>query len=94
MQNAKGKHAVPPYVLRATPAGSVSTPLEWRELNAKLTPAKFDLTTALKRFAKQKTDPLIGLERIPRSRSVPTAAEEADAVVGADQVQRVLDRIE
>src|SRR5439155_6568483 len=32
MQNARGHHAVPPYVLRAVPAATVSTPPEWREV--------------------------------------------------------------
>src|SRR5262249_23707038 len=32
MQNARGHHAVPPYVLRALPGAPVSTPLSWREL--------------------------------------------------------------
>ena len=61
MQNAKGKHSVPPYVLRATPAASVSMPLEWRELTGKLSPAKFDLKAALKRIEGQKKDPLEAL---------------------------------
>src|SRR5206468_4466694 len=55
MQNAKGKHAVPPYILRATPAATVSMPLEWKEVTAKLSPKKFELKTALKRIEKQKT---------------------------------------
>ena len=58
MQNAKGKHAVPPYVLRATPAATVSMPLKWSELTAALTPKKFDMQTALKRIARSKSDPL------------------------------------
>jgi bifunctional non-homologous end joining protein LigD len=61
MQNAEGKHAVPPYVVRATPRATVSTPLDWDELTARLSPAKFDLKTALKRFAKQKRDPFASL---------------------------------
>jgi bifunctional non-homologous end joining protein LigD len=61
MQNAKGKHAVAPYTLRATPGGTVSMPLAWRELTATLSPAKFDLRAALRRIAKQKTDPLAAL---------------------------------
>lgn len=68
MQNAKGKHAVPPYVLRATPAGTVSMPLEWRELNAKLDPQKCDLKTALKRLSKMRVDPIISLVGPPQRR--------------------------
>jgi bifunctional non-homologous end joining protein LigD len=50
MQNAKGHHVVPPYVVRAVPAATVSTPLEWREITARLSPTRFDLRSALKRF--------------------------------------------
>lgn len=52
MQNARGHHAVPPYVLRAVPAGTVSTPLEWKELTPKLSPKQFTLDVALKRFRR------------------------------------------
>ena len=61
MQNAKGKHAVPPYVLRPTEIGTVSMPLAWNELTAKLSPAKFELKAAAKRIAGQKGDPLEAL---------------------------------
>ena len=61
MQNARGKHAVPPYVLRATPTGTVSMPLQWKELTAKLDPRQFELRAAMKRIGKWKTDPLISL---------------------------------
>jgi bifunctional non-homologous end joining protein LigD len=61
MQNAKGKHAVPPYVLRATPEATVSMPLDWKELTTKLSPNQFDLRTALRRIEKQRTDPLAAL---------------------------------
>jgi bifunctional non-homologous end joining protein LigD len=58
MQNSKGKHAVPPYVIRATPTATVSMPLKWSEVTAKLTPAKFELKAALKRILALKADPL------------------------------------
>ena len=60
MQNARGHHAVPPYVLRAVPGAGVSTPLEWRELTAKLAPAAFTLKTIFSRLAHQKKDPWAG----------------------------------
>jgi bifunctional non-homologous end joining protein LigD len=63
MQNDRGKHAVPPYVVRATPLATVSTPLQWDELTPALDPRKFDLLTAAKRFAKQKKDPMLPLVR-------------------------------
>jgi bifunctional non-homologous end joining protein LigD len=61
MQNDRGKHLVPAYVVRPTPRATVSMPLAWREVTAKLDPSKFDIQTALKRLAKQKRDPLAAL---------------------------------
>jgi bifunctional non-homologous end joining protein LigD len=55
VQNARGHHVVPPYVARAVPGATISTPLEWRELNARLNPRRFDLKSAVKRF-KSKGD--------------------------------------
>lgn len=60
LQNARGHHAVPPYVLRAVPAASVSTPLDWREVTPKLDPKAFTAKKALARFARQKRDPWAG----------------------------------
>ncbi|MFL5340116.1 MAG: non-homologous end-joining DNA ligase [Gemmataceae bacterium] len=65
MQNARGHHAVPPYVLRATPTATVSTPLAWRELTDDLTPTKFTLQTIFRRLARQKRDPFAALARSP-----------------------------
>jgi bifunctional non-homologous end joining protein LigD len=61
MQNAKGRHAVPPYVLRAVPGAPVSTPLDWREVTAELDPRAFNLKTIFGRLARKKRDPLAGL---------------------------------
>lgn len=63
MQNARGRHAVPPYVLRPVPGATVSTPLNWNELKAALTPARFTLKTIFRRLARQKRDPMAGLHR-------------------------------
>src|SRR5207237_6925574 len=49
MQNARGKHVVPPYVIRATPLATVSTPLEWDEVTHRLDPRKFTMKAALER---------------------------------------------
>jgi bifunctional non-homologous end joining protein LigD len=60
IQNAKGHHAVPPYVLRPTPTATVSTPLDWKEVTPKLDPKKFTVASVKKRFAG-KPDPLLPL---------------------------------
>ena len=62
IQNARGHHAVPPYVLRPTPQATVSTPLDWKEVTPKLDPKKFNLRTVEKRF-KGKPDPMADLAR-------------------------------
>ena len=54
MQNVRGRHVVPPYVVRATPLATVSTSLEWREVNARLNPKKFDIVSVPKRLAQAR----------------------------------------
>ena len=51
MQNARGHHAVPPYVLRAVPGAPVSTPLHWQELTPNLDPRAYNLKTIFRRLA-------------------------------------------
>jgi bifunctional non-homologous end joining protein LigD len=46
MQNARGHHAVPPYVVRDTPGATVSMPVEWKAFTGKLDPGKFTVKTA------------------------------------------------
>ncbi|MDB5034942.1 MAG: ykoU [Chlorobi bacterium] len=58
MQNARGHHAVPPYVVRAVGAATVSTPIRWNELTSTLTPGKFDITSIIKRLGRLKNDPM------------------------------------
>jgi bifunctional non-homologous end joining protein LigD len=61
MQNARGHHAVPPYVLRPVPAATVSTPLRWAELKPDLDPRRFTLRTVPARLARLKGDPMTPL---------------------------------
>jgi bifunctional non-homologous end joining protein LigD len=63
MQNVRGHHAVGPYVLRAVPEATISTPLKWNELSSKLDPRNFNLETIFRRLAKLRTDPLAPLIR-------------------------------
>jgi bifunctional non-homologous end joining protein LigD len=67
MQNAKGHHAVPSYVLRAVPGAPVSTPLRWRELTPNLDPKAHNFNTIFRRLARQRTDPMAGLLRVLES---------------------------
>ena len=64
MQNAKGHHAVPPYVLRAIPGAPVSMPLRWQELTSHLDPKAYNLKTIFRRLAEQQYDPMAGLLRV------------------------------
>jgi len=65
MQNARGHHAVPPYVVRAVPAATISTSLDCKELTGTLDPASFNFKTIFRRLAQQKRDPMAGLVRNP-----------------------------
>jgi bifunctional non-homologous end joining protein LigD len=60
-ENARGRHVVPPYVLRATPGASVSMPLSWRELTTDVDPAAYNLRTVFRRLSRLKRDPLAAL---------------------------------
>ena len=51
--NARGHHAVPPYVLRAVPGATISTPLDWKEVTNKLDPGSF----TAKKVLAMKADP-------------------------------------
>ena len=59
-QNSKGKHVVPPYVVRPTPTATVSMPLKWSELTARLNPKKFTINSAMERL-KGKSDAMYAL---------------------------------
>lgn len=43
LQNKRGQTIVPPYVVRPQPGGTVSTPLDWDEVNSSLHPSQFTL---------------------------------------------------
>jgi bifunctional non-homologous end joining protein LigD len=61
MQNVRGRHVVPAYVLRGVPEATVSTPLDWKELTSELNPAAFDIRTIFDRLARKRRDPLAAL---------------------------------
>jgi bifunctional non-homologous end joining protein LigD len=63
IQNVRGHHAVAPYVLRAVPEATISTPLKWNELSTRLDSRTFSLETIFRRLAKLRTDPFAPLIR-------------------------------
>ena len=66
LQNVRGHHVVPPYVLRAVPEATVSTPLRWSELSSGLDPQRYNIKTIFNRLAKLDKDPLAPLLRMYR----------------------------
>jgi bifunctional non-homologous end joining protein LigD len=64
LQNARGHHAVPPYVVRPVAGAPVSMPLEWDELTSRLRPGQFTIKSAPRRLTRQKSDPM---ERLLKS---------------------------
>lgn len=62
LQNRKGQTLASPYSVRPRPGATVSTPLEWGEVNKKLLPTQFTIKNVLRRF-DQKGDlwkPVLG----------------------------------
>lgn len=66
LQNARGHHAVPPYVVRAIPRATVSTPLRWAEVRPGLDPARFTTGRMIRRLRHQRHGPLDALLEIGR----------------------------
>lgn len=53
LQNRRGQTLAAPYSVRPKPGATVSTPLEWSEVNAKLDVSKFTIYNTLKRLEKK-----------------------------------------
>lgn len=53
LQNRRGQTLAAPYSVRPVPGATVSTPLEWSEVNTKLSPSQFHIKNALQRFEKK-----------------------------------------
>ena len=53
LQNIRAKTVAGVYCVRAKPGATVSTPLEWDELNADLDPRDFTIETAPERFSER-----------------------------------------
>ncbi len=53
LQNRRGQTLAAPYSVRPKPGATVSTPLEWDEVNEKLHPSQFTIKNVLNRFEKK-----------------------------------------
>ncbi|TDO96999.1 DNA ligase D [Flavobacterium sp. 245] len=53
LQNRRGQTLAAPYSVRPKPGATVSTPLEWSEVNDKLHPSQFTIKNVLQRFEKK-----------------------------------------
>ncbi|KQO22940.1 DNA ligase [Flavobacterium sp. Leaf82] len=53
LQNRRGQTLAAPYSVRPKPGATVSTPLEWSEVNLKLHPSQFTIKNVMKRFEKK-----------------------------------------
>ena len=58
LQNGHGQLLASPFSVRPLPGATVSTPLEWTEVTARLDPKRFTIRTLPARLAKRKRDPL------------------------------------
>jgi len=82
LQNAHGQLLVAPFSVRPLPGAPVSTPLQWREVNARLDPARFNLRTVPKRLARMRDEPMSGL----------LAAEPPELARALERLQRQIER--
>ncbi len=80
LQIGKGKTISAPYVLRANPDALVATPLDWKEVAAKLSPEKFHLRNALRRFEKK---PDLFREVLTNKQALDVALKNLQALVTA-----------
>jgi bifunctional non-homologous end joining protein LigD len=66
LQNGYGKLLVAPYSVRPLAGATVSMPLNWREVSARLDPRRFTIATAAARIKRWQGDPMAEvLERRP-----------------------------
>jgi bifunctional non-homologous end joining protein LigD len=61
LQNRHGQLLVAPYSVRPLPGAPTSAPLEWSEVNARLTAQKFNIKNLPARLRRKKTDPVLAL---------------------------------
>ncbi len=59
LQNGRGKLLAAPYCVRPRPGATVSTPLDWKEVNSDLSLGAFTLKTVPERLRKRRADFLL-----------------------------------
>lgn len=67
LRNGRGATSVAPYSTRSRPGATVSVPLSWDELNAKLHPGQFTIERVPARLERLKTDPWSGIGKTRQS---------------------------
>lgn len=80
LQNGHGKLLVAPFSVRPLPGAPVSTPLAWRDVNARLDLRKHTIRTVTKRMARSG-DPLL-----------PVLDARPDLLTALQALQRLLPR--
>ena len=59
LQNGRGKLLAAPYAVRPRPGATVSTPLDWSEVDSRLDLRDFTLKTVPQRLRERRHDPLL-----------------------------------
>ncbi|MEA2600963.1 MAG: bifunctional non-ous end joining protein LigD [Acidobacteriota bacterium] len=59
LQNGRGKLLAAPYTARPRPGATVSTPLDWSEVDERLDVGAFNVKTVPQRLSRRKQDPLL-----------------------------------
>jgi bifunctional non-homologous end joining protein LigD len=83
LQNGRGKLIAAPFSVRPRPGAPVSTPLGWRQVSARLDPARWNLRTTPRRMARSG-DPM---------RPLLEQAVEVDSLLAglAERLERAMD---
>ena len=73
LRNGRGATAIAAYSPRARPGAAVSTPVDWSELTAKLSPDRYTLLNLPSRLARLKSDPWAEMgqvrQQLPRTKA-------------------------
>ena len=64
LRNGRGATAIAAYSPRARPGAAVSTPIDWSELTAKLSPDRYTVLNLPSRLARLKSDPWAEIGRV------------------------------